>query len=1635
MMIRFLPLLALGVLWLRVSLAQQQSEVMNYASSVCKDKARQPACISCITDILDTPGAAWSKAYGCGEAICQNEKYLDGTNTTGEAECASCLASGIGKAWGCEVCLDFIPETAPGKRTACFECVKDDPMDGLFDDYYYACAMCANFTTTAATSACKTCLDNAHSPANIRFLGNNVTFGQCVEVARIAEAKALKIVMPGGLSTMCFDQFARNNATIYANNAAATGTAQALSAALLAAQPAQDLEACINCVDALSVDDDKHTFAYGCAMYCMNPTLVITAADGNNCRACIQASEARDDPWACDNCLRVSTSPDMLTRTTLREACFKCVQADPYKNNNFSNFKWACSECTKIEDPVLSEYCFQCIKNETFQIFDMSNIGECVDVTSNVGVTMGNGSLNAFERMCFSNWTIDILFDPVSGQPDPHGSIDLQVLYMYNKNRTWLEEYLYGPDRAIGGGDGGKLGFEYLDLHVYGGLMPTNGSQCYDCMQDVNANFNLATDQDRRYGCRQYCMDPTMVINEAQATQCISCLKNPNVKDPWGCHNCLGISSSNLLNYTGSFKDYVNQYIQTPIIDTVMRDNCLTCVENQPTGDYNWTYAEFAWGCGMCAKFKNDVRRGKCFDCLYAGTEPCTCVDKPPGTVDPPFGQSCNPANDQYYLPPVPPATSGTCPDCPAGSLSDVSTCTVQPGEQPYACCKCIVPGYTVDISSNKCVCASPNFLNGEVCAPCAATFVAKIDGTGCECPAGSSSSGGICVCNGTTILTNGACVACPSTYLPNTAHTACECPAGSVYCTSRNKCGYPLTLQAVNDNCVGADSISTTAVGGCFEKRANVTSSNLLGLCQDTKYTNSTGKCNVFATLFYTTSAAVKAAVTDVFRKTGNTTTPKWPDTCFISGGINCNCSANLPCLTNLLLSGMESSPDKSGIIPLGGGIAYSCNTLVQSDLPWGFANVTGITPLCCAGCSPCPSSAWKWRYTDTSTALTAYTAGSYLRMGNVGKCTKNGASCQEMMMSRYRYTDNGDIVPEVCIRASVKQCHGNCCADNGLCPTSSCPGNYLAKNSAKANHVGSCGSDRYNFTTGFCNLGSPNQNTVYTSVHGPGACVDDKKSGSTYYAFCDYRAYGDGSNGTRNPLECFTSGNAQHCLGRVACRDGSSGLRTPCNATIEKYEGVDCFADGNSENWKLCTGGSNAFDCSTNNAYWSRPACDATINSTCPLPPVVFDFKLLFGPGGSYLTYPEQAPTTKLLNNRPAGCLKATENCTNCHGNCCADTDIGTCPDVDVTNLCYNPDFAHVNTTDLGMTQMTCTVAGGSTTPATLCPVSDQYKNFGKTNEHMILQFFATCDLYNKACVNGTANCLGRVQCTNGVTSDRYGCHPQIRDWEGIDCFTTPNSRSQNQYYICACSAATFTQNACRQNTTKYDPVSITPVGDAIEVPVCVNCKLLPIVYDFGLAEYTSGNEDGRIGAPGTLTCSNTTYPGCTECHGKCCAGGGTNFGTCPSLGTCLLNNLGVTDILCTMDTNATTTITTDSNNGINADKCPLKDADGYKVSNVQYKYNAVCKKYNSACSPNSTNTCLGRITCLNAAGFAKVCDGEISAWEGSECLMTSTTKYTICACTEATFDNCQKANVKYPIPVTTPTGQDFRSCPLDT
>ena len=215
-----------------------------------------------------------------------------------------------------------------------------------------------------------------------------------------------------------------------------------------------------------------------------------------------------------------------------------------------------------------------------------------------------------------------------------------------------------------------------------------------------------------------------------------------------------------------------------------------------------------------------------------------------------------------------------------------------------------------------------------------------------------------------------------------------------------------------------------------------------------------------------------------------------------------------------------------------------------------------------------------WKWGYASESSSG-AYTGGGFIQKG-------------------YGWQDSGRSYNNVgnheCDK-DCKECHGACCADygNGQCPSSGCPANVLGANSAQANCVTK-------------NVGTASH-PVITTVSGPCGTVDP--SGSThYYAFCDTSVYGTPLDTVYSALKSDSSRRrslkapAVHYLGRIRCSTAAG--YAPCAPAIAAYEGVDCFMDGNSDNYKLC------FSCGSADPHRRRRQ---TLGAVIDLPdPIVY-------------------------------------------------------------------------------------------------------------------------------------------------------------------------------------------------------------------------------------------------------------------------------------------------------------------------------------------------------------------------------------------------------------------------------------------
>lgn len=60
----------------------------------------------------------------------------------------------------------------------------------------------------------------------------------------------------------------------------------------------------------------------------------------------------------------------------------------------------------------------------------------------------------------------------------------------------------------------------------------------------LNASNPASAATDKRYACRQYCMDPQLILNKAQAVQCSDAVNAVRTADAWGVQNCLLASTT-----------------------------------------------------------------------------------------------------------------------------------------------------------------------------------------------------------------------------------------------------------------------------------------------------------------------------------------------------------------------------------------------------------------------------------------------------------------------------------------------------------------------------------------------------------------------------------------------------------------------------------------------------------------------------------------------------------------------------------------------------------------------------------------------------------------------------------------------------------------------------------------------------------------------------------------------------------------------------------------------------------------------------------------------------------------------------------------------------------------------------------
>ena len=249
----------------------------------------------------------------------------------------------------------------------------------------------------------------------------------------------------------------------------------------------------------------------------------------------------------------------------------------------------------------------------------------------------------------------------------------------------------------------------------------------------------------------------------------------------------------------------------------------------------------------------------------------------------------------------------------------------------------------------------------------------------------------------------------------------------------------------------------------------------------------------------------------------------------------------------------------------------------------------------------------------------------------------------------------------PDQC---TANDCIGSCCRALGRCPTSSCIANALGTEERNCPKSARCPVRNNNATC------VPLQQT---------ACRDAGKS---------------------------------HCLGYVQCDPA-----TPC----PEWEGMNCFYNGVSNNWKLCSDPSCAKSPSPKpNAL---DVCDPILSTQLKNDERDRRSK-------TFCQHKNWRAGANPLTGGKGRCTAA--NVDDCHGNC-ATTGTGTCP----TSSCI--------ANALGDENLNCPRSAR-------CPVR------GKN---------AICEPYVPSCRNGTKvlpHCLGRVKCDPATPCP---------DFEGMDCF----------------------------------------------------------------------------------------------------------------------------------------------------------------------------------------------------------------------------------------------------------------------
>lgn len=279
--------------------------------------------------------------------------------------------------------------------------------------------------------------------------------------------------------------------------------------------------------------------------------IVLSVSQCQNCMTAVFAKgdNFTDNIYACASvCQDLSLYSSLSSTASAAADCSTCVQ------NVASGGAWACQNCMQANpsDPNARRNCFQCVEGAASSgLNDPSNLYYACAACSALT-----------EPLALSNCTTCYQVGVTAGKTD---------FGICVATAQQLQNVILGLAKPSG------MQAQCFDRSGSNSLaLPPAG--CMSCMSNAPA--------PKAYGCAAYCQDPTLVSSTQQADQCVSCMTSKVPVNPWGCQNCMLVSSQ----------------------DSV-RSFCFSCVASDPN---NGTIDNYNWGCGQCSLMSDPPSRDMC---------------------------------------------------------------------------------------------------------------------------------------------------------------------------------------------------------------------------------------------------------------------------------------------------------------------------------------------------------------------------------------------------------------------------------------------------------------------------------------------------------------------------------------------------------------------------------------------------------------------------------------------------------------------------------------------------------------------------------------------------------------------------------------------------------------------------------------------------------------------------------------------------------------------------------------------------------------------------------------------------------------------------------------------------------------